>query len=68
MTSGAIGAPPNSNLAESSASVLDREGSAAVSENPSSRPAAATNCYKQIQAAEKELEYKTLQIEFIIEL
>ena len=40
IVNGAIGAPPNSNLAESSAS--ERVGSGAGSEKPSNRPAAAT--------------------------
>ena len=39
---GATGAPPNSNLAESSASVVESVGSGAESPKPSSRPAAAT--------------------------
>ena len=42
MVRGAIGAPPNSNLAESSASLVDKEGSGVDSENPSNKPAAAT--------------------------
>ena len=42
MFRGAIGAPPNSNLAESSASVVDKEGSGVDSEKPSNKPAAAT--------------------------
>ena len=48
MVNGAIGAPPNSNLAESSAS--ESVGSGAGSEKPSNKPAAATDvCNKRLE-------------------
>ena len=47
-----MGAPPNSNLAESSASVVERDGSGAGSAKPSRRPAAATGVYGCMQSVE----------------